>query len=196
MPELLLQILYQTAGGLGMAAAVISFQCRNNKPYYLLQATSGAFFALQFFLSSLLPGGGAWAGFMINALNVLRGVVYAFCEKARTAWPFSIGLMLAYTACGVLSITVFGESVVLGILVTVAQLAGTVFMKLGKPKVIRIGTLTAVSPIWLVYDIFKVSVGGILCESFNMGSIVVALFRFRRKKEDPPADPGDTASPE
>lgn len=193
MPELLLQILYQTAGGLGMAAAVISFQCRNNKPYYLLQATSGAFFALQFFLSSFLPGGGAYAGCMINLLNVLRGLVYAFSEKARTAWPFSIGMMLAYTACGVVSVVWLGESLVLGILVTIAQLAGTVFMKIGRQKIIRVGTLTAVSPFWLIYDICKVSVGGILCEAFNMGSIIVALIRFRKKKETTPVteDSGD-----
>jgi hypothetical protein len=38
------------------------------------------------------------------------------------------------------------------------------------------------SPAWLIYDVFHLTIGGILTETFSLISIVVALVRYDIKK--------------
>jgi hypothetical protein len=59
-----------------------------------------------------------------------------------------------------------------------AQLVGTLAMWSRNGKTIRVLQLFCVSPLWLIHNIFVFSIGGILCEVFNLGSIIVSLIRF------------------
>jgi hypothetical protein len=49
-------------------------------------------------------------------------------------------------------------------------------------KTIRVSQLAVVSPLWLLYDLLipTPSLGGILCEVFNIVSVIVSFVRFRK----------------
>ena len=64
-----------------------------------------------------------------------------------------------------------------------AQLVGSIGMFWGHETGMRILQFTFVSPAWLVYNFFMHSIGGILCEIFNMTSILVYFVRTRLLKQ-------------
>ncbi len=181
--SVLFQILYQAAGVFGLICGFLSYQAKQTKYFYIFQAVCGFFFAIQFGLAVLTPVGVAYAGLVINLTNIVRGLTFAFSKSAREKWYFAIFLLVAYVGLGVCSIVFWGENVWLGILVIAAQIASTIIMKIGQPFVIRVVSISMVSPCWMVYDIFKFSVGGILTEVFNMTSIAIAMIRAHREKQ-------------
>jgi len=60
----------------------------------------------------------------------------------------------------------------------------SILMWMGNGKHIRYFQVSLMSPAWIVHNIFNFSLGGILCESFNMVSSVVALVRYRKEGFD------------
>lgn len=168
------EIIAQTLGIFGMLCAIISYQCKTNRNYFLWQGMSGAFFSAQFIMI------GAWAGLVFNAYNILRAIVYQ-SKKSR-----SVGMIILLetlvVAATLTSIFVFKETWWLVLLTFIAQATGTFSMWTKNGKTIRIAQLAVVSPFWLLYDalIPTPSVGGILCEVFNMTSVVVSFIRFKK----------------
>ena len=54
----------------------------------------------------------------------------------------------------------------------------SVFMWRANGKHIRYFQVTLMSPAWIVHNIFNFSLGGILCESFNMISTIISFIRY------------------
>ncbi len=161
-----MDIVTQAIGVLGMLIAFISFQCKENKKFFLLQAASGASFAIHFFLL------GSYTGAFLNSLNILRGFACGFApKKLRTA--ICILMAVLYT-----TVTLLTWESPIHLLVLVAQLTGTTVMWYNNGKIIRIAQFCVTSPIWLIHNIYYFSLGGILCESFNLISIVVSILRY------------------
>ena len=85
-----------------------------------------------------------------------------------------------------LSFTVFGKSpttehLIVEILPVVAMFASHLAYRMESTKHIRrICIISSVS--WLIYNIYAVAVGAILCEVFSLVSIVIAMIRLDRKK--------------
>ena len=92
------------------------------------------------------------------------------------------GMLGAMMACALISIFAFKEVWWLVSLAFIAQAAGTLSMWTRNGKTIRVAQLAVVSPFWLLYDalIPTPSIGGILCEVFNMISVVVSFIRFKK----------------
>ncbi|MBP3555378.1 MAG: YgjV family protein, partial [Clostridia bacterium] len=65
-----MDILAQIIGIFGMLAAMISYQCKTNRNYFIFQGLSGLFFSIQFIMI------GAWAGLVFNAYNIVRALIY------------------------------------------------------------------------------------------------------------------------
>ena len=67
-------------------------------------------------------------------------------------------------------------------LTLIAQVTSTFAMWTRDGKKIRISQLAVVSPLWLLYDLLipTPSIGGILCEVFNMASVVISFIRFKK----------------
>ncbi len=161
-----IQIIAQILGIVGTVAAFISFQLKENKRFFILQAISGSLFALNFLLL------GAYTGCLLNFINILRGAVMAGGKKMHKL-PWLIAILALYTAATVLTYTN-----IFSLIAFIAQLAGTFAMWSKNGKTIRFLQLFCVSPLWLIHNIFVFSIGGIICEVFNIGSIIVSLFRF------------------
>ncbi len=160
------EIIAQIIGILGTCAAFISFQLKENKKFFILQATSGLLFAVNFLLL------GAYTGCLLNFINIFRGAVMAGGKKMHKL-PWLIAILFLYTAA-----TVFTFDGIFSVVALVAQLVGTLAMWSKNGKTIRFLQLFCVSPMWLIHNIFVFSIGGIICEVFNMGSIIVSLIRF------------------
>lgn len=167
-------IIAQTLGIFGMLAAIISYQCKKNKNYFIFQGLSGAFFSAQFILI------GAWAGLIFNAYNIVRAVAYQ-SKKAKSVAYVTLLECLVVTAA-LLSIFVFKEAWWLVSFTLIAQATGTFAMWTRDGKKIRVSQMAVVSPFWLLYDLLipVPSIGGILCEVFNMASVIISFIRFKK----------------
>ena len=167
-------VIAQILGIFGMLAAVISYQCKKNRNYFIWQGLSGAFFSIQFILI------GAWAGLIFNAYNIVRAVAYQ--SKKSKSIICVAGLECLVLTAALLAIFVFKEAWWLVSLTLIAQATGTFAMWTRDGKKIRISQMAVVSPFWLLYDLLipVPSIGGILCEVFNMTSVIVSFIRFKK----------------
>ena len=68
----------------------------------------------------------------------------------------------------------------ISLLIIVALAANTVFLSLGKPQVLRYSILVT-SLMVLIYNIYVLSIGGILNESIAILSAFIGIIRFRKK---------------
>ncbi|MBE7051350.1 MAG: YgjV family protein [Ruminococcaceae bacterium] len=167
-----IDVLAQGLGLVGMVLTFCSFQAKKNSGFFVLQGLSGLAFALNFLLI------GAYAGCAMNAVNVIRGLLFKNGDKKKyklvvveLLYALSVLLPIMLSANGL-------GQIILSIVVLIAQLSNSVVMWMGSGKHIRYLQFALVSPAWLVYDVVNFSLGGILCEAFNMISVVVSFIRY------------------
>lgn len=165
-------LIAQGFGLLGMAFAFWSFQKKENNAFFILQALCGVMFAINYGMI------GAVSGLLFNLAGVLRG--FLFRKSDRVTWKL-IAVETAFLLCITVSLVFYTRGalqIVLSLLTYSALAAGTYVMWTGSGKNIRYIQLFYVSPAWLVYNIFNFTLGGILCESFNMISAIVSFIRY------------------
>ena len=166
-------IIGQTLGIVGMLLAMISFQYKKNTVYCTFQTFSGLAFTIHFFILGYTVQGG------LNMFNILRGWAFGFApEKSRKF--FLVLLFILYSGATVVTYTP-EEKLWVSLMILCAQLLGTVVMYIHNAKVIRIAQLAYTSPAWMISNVMTKSVGGVLCETFNIISSIVALIRFRKE---------------
>ena len=170
-----------------MAFNCISYQQKNQRGILILQLFGSGLFGLSYFMLGALAGG------LLNVVAVLRAVVFLRGEKwhaEHPVWQLLFGL--SYVASYVLIFTLFGAEPTatrmgMELLPVAAMILSTVSFRFGRGKVTRIFGLFC-SPLWLAYNVYSASVGAILCESLNLISISVGIYRHDRKKQRPPID--------
>lgn len=176
-------IIGQALGIIGMILAMISFQCKNIKVFCALQTFSGLSFTVHFFvLGNAVQGA-------LNMFNILRGWAFGFAPESWRR-PLVGIVMACYIGAAVVTYSP-RDALWVTALILIAQLANTVTMYIGNAKIIRLVQIGYISPAWMTSNIITFSIGGILCETFNIISSTVALIRFRKewfpKKERPTA---------
>lgn len=166
------EILMQSIGILGAACSIVSYQFKDNRKYFVLQALCGLCFGVHYWLL------GAYTGSILDFICLIRGFGYAVERNRKPYFTLilSCSLILAATA-----LTYGGY---LSLLPCAALLTSSVGMFTGRPTGMRILQFTVVSPSWLIYNICTFSIGGILCEAFNMLSILVYFIRTKLLKKD------------
>lgn len=181
--------LIRGLGILGIAASVLSFQCRTHKGIMLFKSVNELFFALQYLLL------GAYTGCAMNSIGLLRNLLFARqVEKGRPVWPF---LLLFSGLIALLGI--FTWQGPLSLLVLFAKLLSTCSYSMSRPSRLRLLAFpTSIS--WLVYNLFIGSYEGALCETLTLVSIVTAFFRldlpeYRQKNNAAAAKPEDSPEP-
>lgn len=167
-----LDIVAQIIGFLALAFTAGSFQGKNRKRILIFQSLGSFLWMVQFILL------GSYTGAIVNSISVIRNVFYYFKDKNKlfsSKWlPFLAGIL--YVICGI-----FTFDGILSVLPVIAALIASVAFYITEEKKIRILSLF-VSPLWMVYDIFAPSIAGVLTESITLISIIIALFRFRKKQ--------------
>ncbi len=167
-----INMIAQGFGLVGMAFAFWSFQRKENNAFFILQALCGVMFAINFGMI------GAVSGMLFNIAGILRGVL--FRKSDRVMWKFFL-VEIAFLACVLVSLIFYTKGalqIVLSLFTYVGLAVGTYVMWTGSGKNIRYVQLFLVSPSWLIYNVVNFTLGGILCETFNMVSTIISFIRF------------------
>lgn len=171
-------MLAQIFGITGLIISVLSYQVKNNSKFVLTQGASG----LMFFLNYILIG--AMSGALFNLIHIIRGILLS---KTKNNKYIIMLLEVAYILCFIYSLT-FIKGNLFGIFLSSLTFLGTVLMTYlmwkGNSNHIRYGQFLVASPSWLIYNIFNLSIGGIICEIFSMMSIIIYFVRQRRIKKE------------
>ena len=178
-----MEFFAQAVGIVAMLFFVFSYQQKSAKSIIALQMVGTALFALNFFLLK------EYLGACLNLIGCIRAILFLQKKKLHTDnIPWLIGFTASYLAAYALSFAVFGtEPTVPNFLLQCCPVLGMFFMHLGlrNEDTQKIRFLCLFSSIsWLIYNSVVFSLGGILGESFNIISIVVAFFRFKKALQE------------
>lgn len=168
-------IVAQALGIVGLVIIVSSFQCKKNKSFFLMQGFGSMFFFLNFLLI------GAFGGAFFNLVNLVRGLL--FSKNREKLWKL-ITVNAAYILCFAFSIFLNPSAwqIFLVALPFSALFYMSILMYKGNDKHIRAFQIALMSPTWIFHNIFNLSIGGIVCEVFNMVSSAIYLLRNRKTK--------------
>ena len=156
----------------GLIIIVLSFQFKKNKHFFLMQGVGSSIFVMSFILL------GSIGGALFNLCNLVRG--FLFLKDARKPWKLAV-VEATYVICFIVSVILDHSlwQIVLVALPCIALIIMSVFMWKGNPKHIRWCQITCSSPGWIVHNIFNLSIGGLVCECFNIVSSIIYLVRQR-----------------
>ena len=163
------EIIGQILSIIGMALTVVSFQMKTKKQILILQTVGSTFFLASYLLLE------SWAAVLLNVVFIIRGTIFCFDNKKwanRKVWLYIL-LALVIIAGSV------GYKTPWDILPIVGAIFGTVASSLKNENMLRLIKLGD-SPCWLIYNISVPSIGGIICESINIVSILIGIFRYRK----------------
>ncbi len=184
-----LEIIAQILGIFGMIFMISSYQIKSQRGIIVLQLFGALFFFLNFLFLGIASGM-VLAGMILNFIAILRAIV--FSNKARFRADKKIwlwGFIASYFATYVLIFTVLGtepsaENLIIELLPVIGMISSNIaFFKNDARSVRLLGFIT--SPMWLIYDSFRFSLGGIITEALSLISIIVGLIRYDIKKKEP-----------
>lgn len=163
----------QAFGIIGLVIIVWSFQCKKNKSFFIMQGVGSFMFFLNFIFI------GAFGGAFFNLANLVRGLIFADGKKKK--WKLIL-VEIAYTLCFAFSIILNPSpwQIFLVALPFSALIIMSVFMYIGNSRHIRYFQIAYMSPAWIFHNIFNFSLGGLICECFNMVSSLVYCLRERK----------------
>ena len=178
-----IEIVAQAVSIAAMAFNILSYQRKTQRGIITFQFFGSGLFAVSFLLL------GSVMGMLMNIISVARATVYRERERLHAdhiLWLF--GFIALFITTYTLSFTVFGteptvKNLIVELLPVIGMTVSTVSFRMKEARAIRLLGLIN-SPAWLIYNIFAFSIGAILCEAISLVSIVVALFRFDRKKAE------------
>lgn len=176
-------LLAQGFGILGMVMNVLSYQFKKQRSVIIFQFFGSIFFAVNFFML------GAYMGSFLNAIGIIRAIVYAnrsFFKAQKPIWIvlFTALFLLSY----VLVFTVFEkEPTVLNFIIEtlplIAMTATTVsFSKKDAAIIRKLGLIS--SPCWLIYNCVNFAIGAVVCEVLTLISILTAFVRLDLKRKN------------
>ena len=175
------EIIAQAIGIVAMAFNIFSYQQKTSKGVIFCQCIGGLLFSVSFFML------GATVGGILNAIAAFRGIVFMYKEKFHAnhiAWL--IGFIATFVASYVLTFTVFGKeftviNALVEVLPVIGMTASTISFRMANAKAIRKYGLIS-SPSWLIYNTVNLAAGAIICEVLSLGSIIIGIWRYDRKK--------------
>ncbi len=168
-------IIAQIFGIVGFVVIVSSFQCKKNNLFFLMQGVGSLMFFFNFILIS------AYGGALFNLTNLIRGLL--FMKGDKKVWKLAV-VEACYTLCFAVSV-IIDHSLSQIILVAIpfsALIICSVLMWRGNAMHIRYFQIGYMSPSWIVHNIFNFSLGGLVCECFNIVSSVIYCIRIRKIK--------------
>ncbi|MBQ4517074.1 MAG: YgjV family protein [Clostridia bacterium] len=167
-----IELIGQGIGIVAFCLAVWSFQQNEHKKIVLFQLLANLCFATNYFMI------GAYTGALLNTIGLARSIVFIFKDKKWAAsnwWLVFFSLVCA-------AVGIYTWEGPLTLLPMSAMILTTIAFGINNPKITRLLSFPS-SPLWLVYNVVKLSWGGVLTECFNMGSIIIGMLRFDRSKK-------------
>lgn len=156
----------------GFVFSVLTFQQNEHKKIVFMQFMANICFTIHYYML------GAYTGSLLNIIGIIRSVVYIFKDHkwARSNLWIVFFCLLCTGACA------YTWEGALSLLPAAAMICTSISFGITNPKLTRIISIPS-SPMWIIYNIIKVSYGGVLTEAFNIVSIIIGMIRFDLKKE-------------
>lgn len=174
-------LIAQIIGLFAMAFNIFSYQQKTQRGAIAFQLGGSILFAVNYLMLGAMVGG------ILNAVGIVRALVFLNREKTKATHPaWLIGFTAVYLLSYVLTFTVFGKeatpfNLIVEFLPVIGMTATTISFRLSDAKSIRRYGLVS-SPSWLVYNVVSMNLGAIICEVLTLGSIFIGMFRLDRKK--------------
>ena len=166
-------IIGQILGLVALAFTALSYQMNDNRKLLVMQTISTAMFCVHYYLIGAAPG------LTLNIICILRNLIYYNRDKKIfSGWLFPILFSLSQGIVGI-----FSWQGWYSILIIVGLMINTLFLALPSAQTIRKSILLTSSLI-LVYDIFVLSIGGIINEALAILSSVIGIIRLRKKEQE------------
>jgi len=170
MNQGVLETVGQIIGLFAVVLTFISYQIKEPKKLILVLAGSALAIMINYLLIGALPGA------VLNAVCIIRNVVYAFDDKKIFSykwWPYVF--MAAMAALGALS-----WQGPVSLLIIIPLMINTLFLSFKDNQKLRKSILFT-STLVLIYNLIVFSLGGIINESLAIISSVIGLIRFSKK---------------
>lgn len=162
----------QIVGILGLIFSTLSFQFSTRKKILIAQIITAALFSIHYAML------GAVTGAAMNATSIVRNIIFYNRDKKF----FSGNIWVAFfVTVNIITGILFWQNWV-SLLCIIAMVFNTISMSMKAPQQVRAVMLVS-SPFFLLYNIFTGSFGGACNEMIAEVSGVVALIRYRKKKE-------------
>ena len=179
------EVVAQSVGIVAMTMNMLSFQQKEQRKLIVMQFFGSALFAVNMFML------GAFVGGFLNLIGAFRAIVYSNKEKFRADskwWIF--GFSCLYLLSYFLTFAVFDKetstfNLVIEFLPIIAMLLTNIGFACKEAKSARILGLIS-CPCWLIYNISNFVLGGMICDTLVMISIIIGIVRLdiRRKNND------------
>ena len=165
------EIIGQILGIVATVITVLSYQANDKGRLLAIQTTATVSTCLGYFFL------GAWAGFALNIVCVMRNVSFYFLrENVRLNRIATVVFSVGMVAAGLLSWQGW-----ISLIMLVAFVLNTVFMGFGSPQTLR-SSICLTSTMILTYNVIVFTIGGILNEGLSIVSSVVGIVRYRKKR--------------
>lgn len=168
------QVTYMIGQALGVVAIVlgfVSYQMKTQKQLLVMQIITCVVFCVHYMLI------GAVSGMSLNAVCALRNIVYYYRNKRNDTsliWPSIFAVILGII--GILTWEAwYSVFVFSGLIINTLCLAFT------DPQKVRKSILVT-SPLVIIYDVFALSIGGIVYESVAIISSVIGIIRNNKNR--------------
>lgn len=166
----IIYIIGQSLSVIGVIIGFISFQMKTDKQVLTLQTVVTILFTAHYILL------GAFDAAVLNAVGIIRNFVYHNKDKkfySPKVYPALFAVIMVIL--GALSWENWSS-----ILVITGLAINTIFLACDNPQNLRKSILVS-SPMVLVYNILKFSIGGMIYESVVIVSSIIGIIRYRER---------------
>lgn len=167
----ILYIIGQALSVIAVVVGFISFQMKTDKEVLTLQTVVTVLFAVHYIMLN------AYDAAVLNAVGIIRNFVYYNKDKkfySPKIFPALFAIIMV--VLGALSWENWSS-----ILVITGLAINTVFLSCKNPQNLRKSILVT-SPMVLLYNILKFSIGGMIYESVVIVSSAIGIFRYKERK--------------
>lgn len=164
-------LIGQILGIVAVILGFITYQMRSPKALLIVNMITCGVFCAHYLLI------GAISGFALNAVGMIRNVVYTNRDKkffASPAWPYIFAVIMFIA--GILTWQDWRS-----VLMVCALVINSVCLSLKNAQHIRYSLLIT-CPLVMIYDVLLHSYGGIIYEGMSIVSAVIGIVRFRKQK--------------
>lgn len=166
-------IAAQICGIGGMIMLFWSFQSKTTIKICFTQSIACIFLTSQFALL------GAWTGAALNAISLVRNIIYANGEKK---WAKGILWSIGFSVINIL-FTCFTWEGFISLLPMTALILSNFGLRIKNAQVSRMVNFPT-SPMWLIYNAGSGAYMSIITEVMVMTSILLGLWRYRKEKQE------------
>lgn len=167
-----IMLIGQILGVVAVILGFITYQMRSPKALLIVNLITCGVFCAHYLLI------GAISGFVLNALGIVRNLVYTNRDKkifSSPVWPYVFAVIMLIA--GLVTWQDWRT-----ILMICALVINSVCLSLKNAQHIRYSLLIT-CPLVLIYDVLVHSYGGIVFEAMSIVSAVIGIIRFRQQKE-------------